>query len=184
MLKIAITLPYAIDEEAAFIGQLLAEGIDIVHLRKPDAGIDYCRGLLKELTPDQRLRVVIHDYPTLYDEFSLRGVHLNRNVTQLPSDYRGSRTRSCHTFEEVVRHKEECDYLFLSPIFDSISKRGYCSKFSHTELLSASHAGIIDTRVIALGGVTPKRIDYLKSMNFGGIAMMGAISDILDKETQ
>ena len=179
MLNIAITLPYAIDEEAAFIGQLLAEGIDIVHLRKPDAGIDYCRGLLKELTPDQRLRVVIHDYPTLYDEFSLRGVHLNRNVTQLPSDYRGSRTRSCHTFEEVARYKDECDYLFLSPIFDSISKQGYRSKFGHDELLNASNEGIIDSKVIALGGVTPEKIDYLKALHFGGIAMMGAINSPL-----
>ncbi len=175
MLKIAITLPYAIDKEAAFIGQLLAEGIDIVHLRKPDAGIDYCRGLLKELTPDQRLRVVIHDYPTLYDEFSLRGVHLNRNVTQLPSDYRGSRTRSCHTFEEVVRHKEECDYLFLSPIFDSISKEGYRSAYSHEELQRAADEGIIDGRVIALGGVTPDKRAYLASLHFGGIAMSGAL---------
>ena len=177
MLQIAITKPFAIDGEDAIIEHLLANGFDIVHLRKPEADIEYCRALLRRLNPSERSRIVVHDYASLYEEFALRGIHLNRNYTVYPDHYRGTRTRSCHTFEEVARYKDECDYLFLSPIFDSISKRGYTSKFSHDELLSASRAGIIDTRVIALGGVTPERIDYLKSLNFGGIAMMGAIGE-------
>ena len=175
MLQIAITQPYAIDGEDAIIGHLLANGFDIVHLRKPEANIEYCRALLRRLNPSERSRIVVHDYASLYEEFALRGIHLNRNYTAYPTHYRGTRTRSCHSFEEVARYKDECDYLFLSPIFDSISKRGYCSKFSHTELLSASREGIIDTKVIALGGVTPNKIGYLQSLHFGGVAMMGAI---------
>ena len=178
MLQIAITKPYAIDGEDAIIGHLLANGFDIVHLRKPEADIEYCRDLLGRLTPSERSRIIVHDYASLYEEFALRGIHLNHNFTSYPDNYRGTRTRSCHTFEEVARYKDECDYLFLSPIFDSISKRGYISKFNHEELLRASREGIIDTRVIALGGVTPERIEYLKSLHFGGIAMMGAIGDI------
>ena len=85
--------------------------------------------------------------------------------------------------EEVEKYKAEYDYLFLSPIFDSISKVGYLSGFSERELLSASESGIIDKQVIALGGVTFERIHYLKMLNFGGVAMIGAIynMDILDK---
>ena len=179
MLTIAITQPYAIDREDAIIRYLLANGFDIVHLRKPDADIDYCRELLELLTPSERARIVIHDHYVLYEEYALRGVHLNRNISTYPSHYRGSRTRSCHTLEEVTKYKNECDYLFLSPIFDSISKQGYRSKFGHDELLYASNKGIIDSKVIALGGVTPEKIDYLKALHFGGIAMMGAINSLL-----
>lgn len=175
MLLIAITLPYAIDEEVAIIRHLLADGVDIIHLRKPDADISYCRGLLSQLSADERARIVIHDYWTLYEEFALRGIHLNRNVRTLPDQYRGSRSRSCHSFEEVVRYKNECDYLFLSPIFDSISKMGYSSAYSHDELQHAADEGIIDERVVALGGVTPDKISYLRSLGFGGVAMSGAI---------
>lgn len=175
MLLIAITLPYAIDEEVAIIRHLLADGVDIIHLRKPDADISYCRGLLSQLSADERARIVIHDYWTLYEEFALRGIHLNRNVRSLPDQYRGSRSRSCHSFEEVVRYKNECDYLFLSPIFDSISKMGYSSAYSHYELQRAADEGIIDERVVALGGVTPDKIPYLRSLGFGGVAMSGAI---------
>jgi thiamine-phosphate pyrophosphorylase len=176
MLQIAITQPFAVDGEDAIIRHLLANGFDIVHLRKPDADIEYCKDLLGRLTPAERSRIVVHDFPTLYEEFALRGIHLNRNYTTYPPHYLGTRTRSCHTFEEVAGCKDECDYLFLSPIFDSISKQGYLSKFSHDELLNASRTGIIDNRVIALGGVTPERIEYLQSLHFGGIAMMGALT--------
>ena len=177
MLIIAITQPYAIDQEDAIIRHLLANGIDIVHLRKPDADIDYCRDLLRRLTNSERMRIVVHDYHALYDEFALRGIHLNRTLSSYPLHYHGTSSRSCHSFEEVVIYKDECDYLFLSPIFDSISKRGYRSKFNHDDLLKASNSGIIDDKVIALGGVTPDKIDYLKSLNFGGVAMMGALYD-------
>jgi thiamine-phosphate pyrophosphorylase len=175
MLTIAITYPYAIDKEDVIIRHLLANGFDIVHLRKPDANIDYCRELLGRLTPSELACIVVHDYYALYEEYALRGVHLNHNISSYPPYYRGTRTRSCHSFDEVVKYKEECDYLFLSPIFDSISKRGYLSKFSHNELLNASIRGIIDDKVVALGGVTPDKLSYLKSLHFGGAAMLGAL---------
>ena len=175
MLKIAITLPDAISGEVAMLRRLLADGFDIVHLRKPNATIDYCRQLLGGLSVAERSRIVVHDYYSLYEEFGLKGVHLNRNILGLPADYCGSRTRSCHSFEEVVRYKAEVDYLFLSPIFDSISKAGYHSAFSHEELRRAANEGIIDCRVIALGGVVPDKISYLESLGFGGAAMSGAV---------
>lgn len=179
MRLIAITTPKVTDDDASIIGRLLDRGIDIIHLRKPESTIDECRKLLTKLTAEQRSKIVIHDYPELYSEFSLRGVHINRNITSLPICYNGSTSRSCHTFEEVLRYKEECDYLFLSPIFDSISKRGYKSRFSDEVLRRASVEGLIDSKVIALGGVTLDKIPYLRSLNFGGVAMMGAINDII-----
>ncbi len=182
MLKIAITQPFTVDEECAFIRHLLANGFDIVHLRKPDADIDYCRDLLQQLSPSLRSRIVIHDHYSLYEEFALRGVHLNRNVEKYPLNYRGQRSRSCHSIEEVVRFKHDYDYLFLSPIFDSISKPDYRSKFSHFELLSASQRGVIDSRVVALGGVTLDKLSYLQSLGFGGFAMMGGIQELYAKD--
>ena len=127
---IAITSPKVIEDDVFLIQHLLEKGIDTIHLRKPDSGIHECRKLLEALTPEQRAKIIIHDYPELYEEFSLKGVHVNKNVPSLPSDYKGYRTRSCHSLEEVQRHKNEYDYVFLSPIFDSISKVGYRSGFT------------------------------------------------------
>ena len=45
-------------------------------------------------------------------------------------------------------------------------------------LQKASLEGIIDKKVIALGGVTFDKIPYIQSLNFGGVAMIGGIYDI------
>ncbi len=179
---IAITPPGVVDREVFIIRKLLKEGICTVHLRKPQAGIDECRKLLGELAPEERSRIIIHDYPQLYEEFSLKGIHVNKNITGLPEDYKGFRTRSCHSFEEIVRYKDDYDYLFLSPVFDSISKAGYKSAFSVEELQKAAKEGVIDEKVVALGGVTFEKIPLLKELGFGGAAMLGAIYTQLKTE--
>lgn len=175
MKLIAITKPYCENDEAAFIRRLFESGFDIVHLRKPEADINYCRALLEQLTEEERTKIVVHDYHILYEEFSLKGIHINKNVTTLPEGYHGFKTRSCHSFEEVVKYKNDFDYVFLSPIFDSISKVGYKSAFTEEMLKGASDKGIIDEKVVALGGVTFDKIPYLKKLNFGGAAMMGSL---------
>ena len=172
---IAITTPKVIDEDTFLIKNLLERGIDFVHLRKPDADINACRKLLSELTDEERTKIIVHDFPELYFEFSLKGIHINRNVTSLPNDYKGYKTRSCHSLEEIIKYKNDYDYLFLSPIFDSISKVGYKSEFNNQDLLEASEGGIIDEKVIALGGVTFDKIPYLEELHFGGVAMIGCL---------
>ena len=63
--------------------------------------------------------------------------------------------------------------MSLSPIFDSISKVGYKSAFTEEELRKAHHEGIINERVMALGGVTFDNIDKVLKMGFGGGMILG-----------
>lgn len=175
---IALTTPKVTDDDAYIIKGLLDKGVDVIHLRKPMSNVEECRALLSTLDRDYRERIIVHDYPELYYEFSLKGIHVNRSVTRLPDGYDGFRSRSCHTFDEVARYKGDYDYLFISPIFDSISKVGYRSGFDGGELQRLSMEGVIDDRVVALGGVTLDRIAYLKSLHFGGVAMLGALYSV------
>ena len=107
MIVIAITTPKVIDEDVCIIKALLKKGIDIIHLRKPDSNINECRNLLKRLTTEERGKIIIHNYPELYEEFALKGIHINKNVTSLPSGYNGFKTRSCHSFEEIIKYKNK-----------------------------------------------------------------------------
>ena len=175
MKLIAITQPSMIEDESSCIRRLFESGIDIVHLRKPDADIEQCRRLLRELSDEERRKIVIHDHHELINEFDLKGLHFNKNITIVPGDYKGFKTRSCHSFEEVMKYKNDYDYVFLSPIFDSISKVGYKSAFTDEILREASSKNIIDNKVVALGGVTFDKIPYLKVLNFGGAAMLGVL---------
>lgn len=178
MLWLVITSPTFFPGEAAFIHRLFAHGVDIVHLRKPGATADDCARLLDDLTSDDRRRIVIHDFFELAQPYGLRGIHLNARRSTVPDGWQGHVSRSCHSLEEVKRYKDACDYVFLSPIFDSVSKQGYASAFTDETLREASKDGIIDHKVVALGGVTPNKIDYLQQLNFGGASMLGCVNSL------
>lgn len=178
MLWLVITSPTFFPGEAAFIHRLFAHGVDIVHLRKPGATADDCARLLDDLASDDRRRIVIHDFFELAQPYGLRGIHLNARRSTVPDGWQGHVSRSCHSLEEVKRYKDACDYVFLSPIFDSVSKQGYASAFTDETLREASKDGIIDHKVVALGGVTPDKIDYLQQLNFGGTAMLGCVNSL------
>lgn len=176
MLWLVITSPSFIPDEASFLHRLFAHGVDIVHLRKPGATAEDCARLLDGLTADDRRRIVIHDFFELAEPYGLRGIHLNARRSTVPDGWQGHVSRSCHSLEEVKRYKDACCYVFLSPIFDSVSKQGYASAFTDNVLKQASKDGIIDNKVVALGGVTPDKINYLRQLNFGGAAMLGCVN--------
>ena len=178
MLWLVITSPSFIPDEASFLHRLFVHGVDIVHLRKPGATAEECARLLDDLTSDDRRRIVIHDFFELAQPYGLRGIHLNARRSTVPDGWQGHVSRSCHSLEEVKRYKDACDYVFLSPIFDSVSKQGYASAFTDETLREASKDGIIDHKVVALGGVTPDKIDYLQQLNFGGASMLGSVNNL------
>ena len=134
--------------------------------------------MLADLSSDDRHRIVIHDFFELAEPYGLKGIHLNARRSTVPDGYEGHVSRSCHSLEEVKRYKDACDYVFLSPIFDSVSKQGYASAFTDATLRQASEDGVIDHKVIALGGVTPDKISYLRQLNFGGAAMLGCVNSL------
>lgn len=82
---------------------------------------------------------------------------------------------SCHSIAETAAKKADADYVFLSPIFDSISKQGYQAAYSDGALSKAAADGIIDSRVIALGGITADRMPMLRRWHFGGAAFLGDV---------
>lgn len=188
---IVITLPDFIENESTYINQLFKAGIDLLHLRKPESNIEECKRLIQEIDKKWHKKIVVHDHFELCQEFHLHGIHLNRRNHEIPEGFQGSISQSCHSFKEVEqalqtispKNKDEksailkpvCHYVFLSPIFDSISKKGYKHSFSNKDLEEAGINGIINERVVALGGVTPEYIPQLRAWNFGGAAFLGDV---------
>ncbi len=170
---IVITLPDFFDGEARQIVQLLQVSVDLVHIRKPQASEEETERLLREIPEEFRHRLVLHDHHPLAPKYRLHGVHLNSRNPLPPEGWRGSVSRSCHSLEEVKEWKNRCDYVSLSPIFDSISKQGYHAAFTPGQLARAREEGIIDGKVMALGGVTFHRLDEVLRMGFGGGMILG-----------
>lgn len=173
-MTIVITLPIFFDGEAEQITQLLRRSnADLIHIRKPDSTAAEVEALLQAIPKELHDRLVLHDHHHLAVKHHLHGVHLNSRNPLPPQGWQGSVSRSCHSFAELVEWKSKCHYLSLSPIFDSISKQGYHSAFTAEQLLDAHQQGIIDEKVLALGGVTFSKIDKVKAMGFGGAMILG-----------
>lgn len=172
---IVITSPGFLQGEADFINRLFNHGLDRLHLRKPGADIGECRRLLDGISREWLPRIVVHDNFGLCREYGLGGVHLNGRNPMAPPNHEGSVSRSCHSLEEISRYKGDCDYLTLSPIFNSISKQGYMAAFEPEQLAAARDSGLIDSRVMALGGVTLENIPRVRELGFGGVAILGDV---------
>ncbi|MCL2101946.1 MAG: thiamine phosphate synthase [Fibromonadales bacterium] len=92
---------------------------------------------------------------------------------------------SAHSFEELKKIKGR-EIVLLGPVFDSISKHGYKSKFSKKEL----QAGIAEwrdfapenskTKLYALGGIESENINELAKLGFDGAAVLGAVWNYAD----
>ena len=175
MKLIVITSPQFVRCETEILSSLFDAGLEILHLRKPESTEQELEKLIAGLPGCYLQRIVIHDHFPLAARWGLRGIHLNSRHPLPPPFHQGSISCSCHSIAEVCERKPSCDYLFLSPIFDSISKQGYRAGFPSDVLQQAHHKGIIDDKVMALGGVEFSRLPQLRQWGFGGAAMLGDI---------
>lgn len=177
MKLIVVSQPFFFDGEVAAITALCRAGLELFHLRKPGSSVEECRALLEQLPPFCRERVVLHDHHGLFSEFRLRGLHLNGRNPAFPPGFAGQRSASCHSLAELAERKGtgEFDYLFLSPVFDSLSKRGYQAAFLPEALAAARDGGLIDAQVMALGGIRPELLPQVQAWGFGGAVVLGYV---------
>ena len=158
MKLILITSPTYFVEEDKIITALFEEGLDILHLCKTDTAPIYAERLLTLIPEQFHKRIVVHEK----DEYKLKGIHLNNRNPNAPHHYKGHVSCSCHTLEELKEQKRNCDYVFLNNQTD----------YTPEEIRKAHKAGLIDKKVIAMGGIDMNNIRQIKESGFGGVAIM------------
>jgi thiamine-phosphate pyrophosphorylase len=169
-------------KEIEIIASLFDEGLKTLHLRKPSFTEEKLRSYLQKIPKKFHKRIVIHSHYNLTDEFNLKGVHLPEKERKLKTRnvYPKIISTSFHTTTEILKSRKKYDYVFLSPIFDSISKKGYKSNFTSEELNL-----LLKKRknVIALGGINPKNIKTTTQIGFTGAAVLGYLWKSKDSVT-
>lgn len=175
MRLVVITQPTPTAEEANQINEMMAADSEfILHLRHPNASADEYRQILENIHPDYLPRVTLADHFELSYIYKVGGVHLSSRHSNYKGERKVRQSKSCHSLEEVQQNKM-LDYVYLSPIFDSISKQGYHSAFTAEQLQAAKEQGIINKDVIALGGITLENIPTVATYGFGGVAILGYV---------
>jgi thiamine-phosphate pyrophosphorylase len=180
---VVITAPTALPDEVSLLTALLAAGLERLHLRKPGWPAGQVEKLIQALPPQFYTRLVLHGHPGLVRRYGLGGLHLpaSQRAARRQPRLRPGQTLSTsfHTLAEISRHRRRYDYVFLSPLFDSISKAGYASSFdlAAVQVFLQRLAGRAGYRppVVALGGIDFQTITLARQAGFAGAAVLGSI---------
>jgi thiamine-phosphate pyrophosphorylase len=168
-------------EEAAELAGVLP-WVDALHVSK-DAGTPATAiaSLLKALPENDYRKIWLHDHYELAVEHGLGGIHISRRAAAANKAlgiyaalHDMGASISCHRLEDLVHLSGLHERVFVCPVFDSISKPGHTAAFDLSavkKVLAREH----DADIIALGGVSPDKIDLIRDTGFDGVAVLGAL---------
>lgn len=172
---VVITSEKDFPKEAEVICNLFTKGLKTLHIRKPNASLNELRDYISNIPKPFHKRIVIHSHYQLAKEFKLKGIHLTEKARKVK--FRANDLKivsaSFHSTTDILKSRRKYEYVFLSPVFDSISKQGYTSNFTNDELTLFLKK--TKQHVIALGGISDKNIQAVKKLNFSGTAALGYI---------
>ncbi|MCS6917415.1 MAG: thiamine phosphate synthase [Chitinophagales bacterium] len=183
---IVISSPDALESEAELVNEMFRNGLQLFHLRKPRFSTRRFASYLQQIHPAYHNKVVIHSHHELCLRFPLRGVHLNHRhkkrgalkqwLLLMYLKMRKPRltiSTGLHSLSDLTRNQSRYNYVFLSPVFESISKTGYKSTFN--EITLREQLPKLPYDVVAMGGITEDNILKTYDMGFAGAAVLGRI---------
>ena len=175
---IVLTPENFVAKEIESVCKLFSEGLPLLHIRKPYFSEQDLREYIIKLPSKYYRRIVLHSHYKLVKEFKLKGAHLpekarasKKTIELLKRNEIKIISTSFHSTAQVKRSRRKYEYVFLSPVFDSVSKQGYRSKFILENLIPV----LKTNNIIGMGGVTDKNILSLKETGFTGAATIGYV---------
>ena len=178
---IVISNPTAIANEIPIIHSLFEEGLELLHVRKPEYSAEEMKKFVTAIGLEFRNKLVLHSHHQLAEELGINRIHFTEKMrtetfnspARLSKPCRFLKSTSTHSIEEFNALETEFDYAFLSPVFESISKPNYASK---TNLLTAiNNRTNFKTQLIALGGIQASNIETTLKAGFDNVALLGTI---------
>lgn len=185
-----ISNPTDIQKEHGLINALFESGLDYFNLRKPDHTKSDCENFLRGIDSRYYKKISIHSHYEIIKKYNLRGIHISekiRNNSSIEDVFKiaGKRNLTIGTSVHQINDIKEAnkfDYVFLSPVYDSISKEHYKGNINLSEFKKYKKTNNIKPKVFALGGIDENKISEILDSGFDGIALLGAIWKEFEKD--
>jgi len=163
------------NKETEQVARLFDNGLKAFHLRKPTTGKKALEQYLQEIPAKYYKKIVLHSHFALAATYGLKGIHLNENAKKDQTDKNSKIVSAAfHSLEQLNKNTRQYTYVFLSPLFDSISKAGYKGSID-LEKVEKFFKKKRKEKVVALGGISKENISIVKQIGFSGAALIGAI---------
>lgn len=184
MILIAVSSSNRSKSEVSEVIKLFQNGLDFFHVWKPKFSTKQMDQYISMFPPQYHSRIVLHSKYDLAIKYDLKGIHLGKREMRNPirtwftlfmlrrkkSNIEISTTHK--SLSTLAKDKRNYSYVFFSPVFESISKKGYRSNYSHDQIRQAINQS--QTKVIGFGGINVDNIETAISIGFNGIAILGA----------
>ncbi len=185
-MHISLVSPYQeVPYEKYLLNLLFCEGLEYFHLRKGGFSERQIRTYIEGIPEVFHSKIIIHNHFELVKEYGLLGAHFyKRNTYESFLEKHDLDPTVCHfkrmgfslnATHEVEKYGKNYDYIFLSPVFDSISNKIYHSKFSLSNLKKFLLKRKGKPEIVALGGVDSSKVEKVNHVGFDGMAMLGYI---------
>lgn len=171
MKLIVMTQPTFFVEEDRILTALFEEGMDSLHLYKPNSSPIYSERLLSLIPNDYHDYIWVHEHFYLKSEFGLGGICLSDETDDVPNNQHGKVCCVCNDINNLKMARKKFQYVLLNGCF---VEGGY----SEEQLRQASKEGLINKKVYAMGGVRLDHFKRAKELDFGGVVLR---SDMWDK---
>lgn len=185
-MKVIVLSPQKqVEDEIEKVIMMFEEGMNIFHLRKPHYSTSKLKSYLDKIPHEFHNRIVIHSHHKLALKYNLKGIHLTskhrksnfRNWLRLKTIKRKNPwvtvSTSFQSISEVELYNDLYDYVFLSPIFDSLSGQDYQSGFKEFSLSGATKRS--NYKIVALGGVKLDKLEKANALGFWACGFLGSI---------
>nr|WP_246301722.1 thiamine phosphate synthase [Granulicella arctica] len=164
---------------------LSAEGVDLLQLREKDLPAATLASLALTLLQTLRssgTKLIINTRADIAVATCAHGVHLTSSLDELPPRqihdlYAQANlpapivTLSCHTLQDVVRHRlEPLSAILFGPVFEKSVSGEYRTEGTGLALLQQACAAAAPIPVLALGGITPDNLPTCLQAGASGIA--------------
>lgn len=174
---ILITNPQPVPNETEIINALFNEGLDVLHVRKPDFNKAQLSQFISKIDEQFHARIMIHSHYELLDSFRIKGIHFTEKSKHMLADYecvQCTKSMAVHELAMLRLVPQTVDYVLLSPLFSSVSKEGYSKQWNFEEL-KVELAAKRTYNILALGGITLENVKTVKELGFDDFALLGSI---------
>ncbi|WP_374458562.1 thiamine phosphate synthase [Chryseobacterium taeanense] len=173
---IVITPEERIQRETELINEFFHEGLDLLHIRKPFVNRQEMEDFIQKIDLNFHSRLVLHSHYDIAREFNISRFHFRETDRQngLFKPFTDQLiSTSVHDIETFNALHEEWDYAFISPVFPSISKKGYGKDSTIlNDMKKRSNSAV---KLIALGGINENNIHEVFNSGADGVALLGRI---------
>jgi len=174
-----ITPENDVPNETDLINSFFEEGLEILHLRKPNKNYVQHMAFLSAINEEHHNKIVLHYEHDLAEDFMLKGVHVQEQprldfgedfglyVARFTTQGYDVST-SFHNLSEIILYKDvPLIYNLLSPVFTAISKPEMKGKTYDVSDISVP--------IIGMGGIHAENIHLVKELGYAGVGVLGGV---------